>query len=346
MYMLLMWLLGLYDGSGVTQIYFFTMTAVTVFPALLLEYYSLGKELNVVLIKRAATIMFLISAITTVYVLTAFPTAAKILAMSGSEVEAEKNIYLGMGCGGYGFIYSTVLLAVPLLFTKEKSKLWKTLNVITVILCLYTTILSQYTLALLISCIAIIIAMFTVSKNSAETFAVKMIFSIIVLLVVVNLSAILSFFADSLVSTGNGGLSVRLNELVKYMNTGEQGYNLSGRTDRYAMSWELLLEKPILGNQIASGSVKYGGHSSFLDQLAKYGIFGSVWYFLFAIHNCRRNRDKSHIVLLTYLVFLVLSVINTTIYVYQLGIVVFLLAPVMSKQGNDSNDNSCFLEEK
>lgn len=341
-YMLLMWLLGLYSEGGMPAIYFFTMTAITVFPLIIFEYYSSENKLNTVLIKRAAVIMFLISAITTLYVLTTYPVAAKILAMSGSYVEEEKNFYLEKGCGGYGFIYSSVLLAVPLMFSKEKSKVWKFVNVFTVILCLYTTLLSQYTLALLISCIAIILAMFTAIKNTKNTFMIKLVFFAVFLIFALFLPKILSILAQALVSTGNGGLSVRLNELATFMNTGEQGYNLSGRTERYGMSLNLFLSKPIFGNQISGQAVKYGGHSSVLDQLARYGVFSAVWYFVFAIYNCRRNKDKSNIVILTYLVFLALSIINTTIYTYQLGIVLFLLAPVFARRSySPTEDTDC-----
>ena len=39
-YMLLMFIVGLYMDTGVTPIYFFTMTAVTVFPACIYSYYT------------------------------------------------------------------------------------------------------------------------------------------------------------------------------------------------------------------------------------------------------------------------------------------------------------------
>lgn len=331
LYMIFMFVLGAFNASGVSPLYFFTMTAVTVFPALLYSYYQRAKILDAKLIKKLACVLFLISAINTILVLSAYPTAAKVLAMSGTELESEKNLYYSMGCGGYGFIYSIVLIVVPLLFSKNESRMWNVLSIITVMLCIYTMILSQYTLAFLITCISIVFGIFFVSKNkSAGVLLVKILISLSLILVAFNISNVILFLANLLSGTGNSGLSVRLYEIVDYLETGEQGYNFAGRVDRYKMSWDLFLSSPIYGNQFGTESVVYGGHSALLDQLARYGIVGTVPYVCFVVENCKKSLDVSRVVVIANLAFLALSIFNTTIFVYQLGMVLFFVTPIIA----------------
>jgi O-antigen ligase len=68
----------------------------------------------------------------------------------------------------------------------------------------------------------------------------------------------------------------------------------TGRSDLWLASFSTFLAHPWLGVGSAVGSINalslnaVGGHSSWLDNLAQYGILGGSWYFLFLFSVVRR----------------------------------------------------------
>lgn len=336
-YMLLMLAFGLYNSSGVTPIYFFTMTVVTVFPAALLNYYMQpGNSVNYLWIKRYICVLYLYVAVRTVSVLLIYPTAAKILAM-GDAVAEEKNLFTSMGCGGYGFIYSLVLIIVPMLFSNEKSNFWRIVDIAAAIICLATMILSQYALALIIVLGGITVMYFLPNhEESRNQFALKIVILLGAMLLLFNIVGILTAAADMLADTTKG-LSTRLYEIVDYLTTGNQGYNMGSRTDLYGLSWGLFLKHPIFGNQWFDSTTVYGGHSAFLDQLARYGLFGFSGYLAFIVSSRKRTSwyfDRKAI-WVEYILFVVLSFLNNTMFIYQVGFALFFAVPMFCKQNTD-----------
>lgn len=335
-YMLLLLLFGAYKESN--SLYFFTMTFIFALPVIVYKYYAIEYDFGLkITIQKLSILIFLVTAINTLIVLQQYPMAAKIMAMSGAQ-EAEKQIYASMGCGGYNYIYSLAVGLMPVLFSKIKlSGFWKVIRLAMLVLSLIVMFMSQYTLALLLIITSFVLCI--IYKNSTNSTA-RMIGIVLVIILTgmayFVLPHVLTYFSR-LISSDNG-ISTRLMQMASYMSTGEQGYDLGGRLERYGNSFRAFMNSPIFGIRLI-GNGTIGGHSSLLDQLGCYGIVGTLPYVLFFVSNfkCLNSTGYRRLLKPTYIIFMILSLINTTMYVYPIGMVLLFIIPMICEDENDQD---------
>lgn len=332
-YMLIIFIIGLY--SGVNCIYFFTMTMIFALPCVLFRYevqYEEEYEESQFAdkIRHLIIICFLVAAVNTIVVLLSYPMAAKIMAM-GDSVAAEKAKYEALGCGGYNYIYSFMMACVALLLKRQNDTVkWKILTIVAVLLNAYVVVKSQYTIALLLIFVGFAIYFMYSLYTGGMT---KLVLGFLLTLCLFSLFFFLPqiFMMASKLFSSSDGMSIRLQEVAEYLTTGTMGYNLGGRVDRYGWSFDLFLQHPILGAQFFGGG-EYGQHSSVLDQLARYGIIGTVGYVIFCLKQFKFTRYYSDGRFLTvvYLQFLLFSFLNPTIYIYPVGMILLFAIPMIS----------------
>ena len=320
--------LGLYDG--VTPLYFFSMTLLFALPSVIFcYYYEVGFALNTITIRRMIVLFYLIAGINTLFVLNEYPMAAKVLAMADSVAD-EKQYYESLGCGGYNFIYSFVFLFLPLILSlKTDTYFWKTITIITIVCNVIVLYKSQYTIASLLTVMSVLIYLITkLLDGSKRGLIVGYLLIVILSLGLFYLPQLFYWLSD--LTTASEGMALRFNEVASYLETGDAGYNLGSRLDRYSWSWDSFLEHPLLGAQFFDGGT-YGQHSSLIDQLARFGVVGTVGYIIF-IYNYFKffsTRINKRMALTSTIVFLMFSLLNPTIYIFQVGMVLLFSVPTI-----------------
>lgn len=245
---------------------------------LIMGYY-LFYEQDVTLRKKSFYTMrfaIIVTAITTITGCIRNPMAARILATIETSQD-ERNISFGwQNIGGYGFVYTVVLLYPLLIYAYKQNRLkwffFYPLAVSTFAL----VILSEYATALLLLIISSMF-IFISKKLSLRGMIVFGAFAVVFILlfqgVINNLLMSLADMVDSKI------LSDRLITLAG-------GKTVLGKSDNariwlYRYSFNTFLSSPLFGTMFGKYG-RIGGHSSILDTLAKYGLVGSaVLYFMY-----------------------------------------------------------------
>ena len=271
------------------------------------------------------------SCITTLRALSIEPNAARILATGKEELIGELK---GMIIGGYGFIYSLVFVSLAVFgYLRFQRKLfaWKNLlYTITLALFLFTIYKAAFMYALLIFIIIALILLFKIKSIPALTFT-----AIIIIISSPSLHDIFIYLGDHV---ENEHLSLRFHEighLLKY-SSAEGTIDLIGRLELYRISIDSFFSNPILGvggyYGYDGGRYGIGGHSGLLDELARYGLIGTIFLIIGIINNIKfiyrrfEIKEARTIYFCCMVGFFGLSIINT-IFFAPIGAVVFFVVP-------------------
>ena len=225
---------------------------------------------------KAVRFSIVITVITTIIGCIRNPMAARILATIETSQD-ERNISFGwQNIGGYGFVYTVVLLYPLLIYAYKQNRLkwffFYPLAVSTFAL----VILSEYATALLLLIISSMF-IFISKKLSLRGMIVFGAFAVVFILlfqgVINNLLRSLADIVDSEI------LSERLITLAGGKTALEKSDN--ERIWLYRYSFNTFLSSPLFGTMFGKYG-RIGGHSSILDTLAKYGLVGlAVLYFMY-----------------------------------------------------------------
>jgi O-antigen ligase len=139
-------------------------------------------------------------------------------------------------------------------------------------------------------------------------------------------------------AVGNQNLSMRfyeLSQLFRY-SSAEGTIDLRARLEFYRLSIDSLLSNPILGvggyYGYDSSNYGVGGHSGFLDELARFGLIGSMFLFIGIIKNIRfvygrfRKNEARTVYFCSMLGFFILGMINTIFFI-PIAAMVFFVVP-------------------
>lgn len=184
---------------------------------------------------------------------------------------ADENI------GNYYFIYSIPIVIVTLAVCLPRLKLiYKIIDIAAILFLLYFIIKSQYTLALLISIIGILLRFFLSIKQTIF----KMLFVVTAFVIAFFVPNILWFAATHIESTQ---MATRFLEIYEFLTSGNLGgYNLNGRLTIYGKTIVAFLKSPIWGNR----KLEFDGHATCLTVLADTGLIGGIpFYYLLTATN-------------------------------------------------------------
>ena len=189
--------------------------------------------------------------------------AARVWANFGEQNEND--------VGTYAYIYAVpvVITAFVSLIFKTKITLYKTLLIIATVALFIFLVMAQYTLALLIAVIGVVLQ---ISKNLEKQTSKLMLWMVIIFLSLF-LSRIIDFFA-SIIPLQQ--VSIRLYEVADFFESGDAtGYNLNGRLTLYWKTIVAFVKSPIIGNEYLG----FDGHATLLTIPANIGIFGGLLFY-------------------------------------------------------------------
>ncbi len=326
--LLLLYFMGIFHYGNVDSLYFFTMSAFSVIPFFIGNYYiCLGDTDNYEWITKLILFLSIITFISTIRVSLIYPDAPKTLAM-GTSMDKYKEIYVKMNCGGYGFIYGFVISFIPVLSCTFKQRLWNSIKAIYIALGMVALIVSQYVIGIVVLALSLAIYVLSTKNKGTSIVIIKLAFIMVALIGVLYLSNIVGFFAGLFHNYAT--LSARLSEIATFIQYGNIGNNINSRLIVYSISWEGFLKHPLFGGAIF-GLKTIGAHSTILDLLSLLGVFGMLLYFWFLFRNAKKVNNKFYTISL--ISFFLISLLNPTVYVVTIGFSYYMSALLFVQNG-------------
>ena len=213
-------------------------------------------------------IAYLVTGITTVIGCTKYPDAARILATTASSQDPIAVMYSWMNIGGYGFVYSMVLL-YPFVVLAFKMKRLRLIPMILITVVMFVTVISaEYTYAFMLMMITALMLILPRDISIKRFILLMLVFTLAVFLFRTTVAAIISAIGDYL---GNSTMTDKINVIFLGKESVE-GFD-DDRGALYMLSIESFLKNPLFGS-LPSGNALTGGHSFILDNLARFGLVG------------------------------------------------------------------------
>jgi hypothetical protein len=277
--------------------------------------------------------MYLIGSIQTYYGLKEFPLASRMLATTNDTMQ---QVYMSIGIGGFGFVYSlvfVVIISLYLIKSKYLKKVYKILFMLAVICFVLSIIEASYAIALILLSVGILLA---ISIKGKKSLIIGLLIALVFILLIPK-----AFIGDFLLNVAqlfesNDTLNTKFLDLGQTILGDSMASQTENRGHLYLTSLKTFIENPLfgiygpLGDQL-NGDI--GGHSGWLDFMAMYGIFGALPLFLGVLLNFKKqllfySGNPYYIfILISQMLFICFGFINPVIYIYQIGFVLFVIVP-------------------
>lgn len=277
-----------------------------------------------------------ITSITTIIQLYKEPMASRYLATGRFDLY-DLDLYIKNNTGGYGFIYSLVLLMPALIYLFKKRVYNRVFLLLIIILFYYCIIVSQYTIGIVLAVMCL--PLFIVKLKNTK-------FLIIVILIMPLILLLKNQIGNLLISLSDTPnlyfVSVRLKQLASLL----QGTDMEGSHDRlilYRLSIDAFLKSPLLGRlSFIFEKQPIGRHSEFLDLMGSNGLLGIgvfIILFIFSFKTIFRSKNIKHNVFFLYniLLYFVLGLINT-IHLPMMFTIFFVWYCVLSINGKEKEN--------
>ncbi len=284
-------------------------------------YYRNNKK-DSKLILKSSIFFFILMAGYTLLQLKKEPNISRLLAAGDKALKAD---IASPFTAGYTEIYYLVFFVISVTGAVliYENRNFRCLYLLLTALLFILFIRAQYTIAILLMLFGIITVCFTRRRKKTVWIFLGCVLCVIVFIFMIfgtdSLAEFIYFAADIL---PNGILKNRIIQIGDLFYSGSpmmQGSN--GAIDRfqlYAKSWNTFTSNFFFGagdGENVSGFI--GGHSTFIDRLARYGIFGgglyitSRIYILFFVRKTLSDRWK-HLYSINIVVFILVSILNTS----------------------------------
>ena len=219
-------------------------------------------------------ILLIIYDIRTAQVVIADPKIARLIVRNDEAIYQ----YLRQGVGGYGLIYSQVIVFPAMLMFVIKSfrnnLVYFGLGVVWLVSYIVLILNAGYSIAMFASGIGALIMFFYNGKRIVPAFILTLLafFGILALILYVEplRNWLLQFFDGTAVAR-------KIIDLVASADSAESEGSIAARIIAYQGSLRALLDFPVIGYLWHQGGG--GGHSAIIDAFAKYGWFGGIVYF-------------------------------------------------------------------
>lgn len=181
--------------------------------------------------------------------------------------------------GNYYFVYSIpIIIATIAICIGNTSNFNKLIGVVSIVFLFYFLVKAQYTLALLISIVGVLVCMFMSIKN----IAFKAVFLVFAVILSMFIPQILLFLSNNIESEQ---MAIRLRELYAFFSAGDTtGYNLNGRLTLYGKTIQAFFKSPIWGHR----RLNFDGHATYLTILSDTGLLGAIPFY-YLIVNSRKK---------------------------------------------------------
>ncbi len=291
-----------------------------VFSSFLLEFQNDKR-----IVKTSKILLLCISALLILTMVTTYngnllyPGASRDLAHFEEDKTGLLPLYINMNIGGFGFIY-TITLVFPLLaYWMKTNALTFIMGIATFILAVLCIMASQYTIALLMLLISIVLCFF---PRKIKRYYIYIFIAILLFLIILG-PWLANFFLYLSDAVEGKMLSARLYEIYQILSGSgvEMDSDTVGRVELIRKSWNTFADNFIIGS-----SEGLGDHSYIVDNLARFGVMGLVamiisFRCLYKQYISKlKNSELYYYALASYLINLVQCYFNT----YN-GLVVFTL---------------------
>lgn len=224
------------------------------------------------------TLVFVITALTTIRGLSVYPLASREIARgstyeNGLNFEEYKQIYRRMNIAGWSQIYGMVFFVpgLSILWKKSKSLVW----ILCAAVMLLTIVTSQITFAAILAT-ALLIGVLVVDSDNKQMFFFLLSFFIAALLVVCNLEEILTWVVNTSKDMGFDYLSKKIYDLEQLLVFKHVTGDANARGEFYMNSLHSFINSPISG-QLFNPNITdrdIGRHSDLLDIIGATGLIG------------------------------------------------------------------------
>lgn len=213
-------------------------------------------------------IAFFVTGITTTVGCMTYPDAARILASTETSQDPIAVMYSWMNIGGYGFVYSMVLL-YPFVVLAFKMKRLRLIPMVILTVMMFTTALAaEYTYAFMLLMISTMMLLLPRDISVKRFITLIIVFAVAVFLFRTTIAMIVTALGNYL---GNSTMVDKINAIFLGKDAVE-GFD-DDRSALYMLSIESFLKNPLFGS-LPSGNALTGGHSFILDNLARFGLVG------------------------------------------------------------------------
>lgn len=209
------------------------------------------------------------------------PNIMRLLAKNSGETTG----HVGVGVGGYGYLYSVIIMfPIGIYLLKEKQKIW--LRAVIAYFVISTAILayqSQYFIALILAVLAVPMMVIANRNRGGLKVIFYIILAVVLLVIFANLESILDFCINIV---DNPSIQKKLTLMKATLMEGsvaEEG-TFGERYERYTRDLNLIMQNPVLGVFRFS---MVGKHSTILDFFAQYGIPLGIVFVNILFSSCR-----------------------------------------------------------
>ncbi len=288
-------------------------------------------------ISFAAILLYVIASIQSSIGLKEYPLAARALATGTDPLQ---GVYLSLGIGGFGFVYSAVFINIALLYfllkkTPKVHSLFRYFCLMAFIVILIMIFSASYATSLLFMFLGTLFV-FVIKGKKSLVFSVILSFFFFLIFP----KELIGYFLIDVASLfeTNNVLSAKFMDFAQGFLGDSVGSQTSARTQLYLASLKTFLQNPLFGIYGPFGNAinaEVGGHSGWLDLLAYYGLFGSIPLFIAIFLNFRKqlryyaNHPYYNILLTAQILFVFFGFINPVISIYQIGFVYFTVIPAI-----------------
>lgn len=314
-----------------SPIYFLSASILLILPGIIYLYYiELDRHLYLKKLAYFSIIPCVITCALTLSVLSIYPDASRVLATASEE----KSIYMSMGTGGYGFVFGLTFMitAIAKAITTKKHIWKKAFLIVCLIYMFFLIIKASYTMSIILTTLGIVLVLINKNKKTIILCA----FITLLLCIFVNgniLSSAITNFAG--LFSNDSLVQLKLLDTADYFADSNSSIYASGRIELYETSLKSFIAYPLFGD-LFFGNATFGGHSSWLDTLAKYGLCGGIILFL-SFKNLFSDmvnktkivgiKNNEKMIFIVTLMFIVFGLVDPILYLFELGIFIFLIAP-------------------
>ena len=186
------------------------------------------------------------------------------------------------------FLLMSIVMSMALTYEALKDKKKRLLNIILIAIGFVYIILANYTTQLIFYLFGILlVTILTLMDTTAKKVMGVIILAVLTVFAVDRLPDFI-YWVNNRFFAQNYTMHMRLNEIYTLLRFGDAGRDLNGRFDLMNTSFATFKEHWLIGvpfsdyNTVNTGII-VGDHSEWVDDLARYGIIGSILFAVFII---------------------------------------------------------------
>lgn len=303
------------------------------------QYYHSRNDLHFLGLLAIITLFFYgIGSIQTIIGLFKYPAASRYLAV-GNPDPVLRTTYTNAGIGGFNYVYSAIFLLIIMAndIVKKRSLYpfkYKMLVLLALTAMLFMIVRASYAIALMMSFLGCALVLFVRRKRTFYILAIQFVCIMLIFSATEGFFSTI-FFKLADVFDSNPVIYEKLRDLALTFGNLTIYSQTTNRIQLYYSSFRSFLSNPLFGVHGPFGTSSYivGGHSGWLDLMAYYGLFATIPLFLaigsnfIKIIRINRHNESTIGILVVQVLFIALGIINPILYVYHIGLVVFLIVP-------------------